>query len=540
MMFWGRSSSTKAAATSATEHVSSSRRAFRNAEIQAVATVPVAPSYMLSEQRRSELLMAARTNRVSWVDGVEERHTKALLADRSDLPGTLAASSIPSHCREALEGVSAELSRFFTSLEVLKSKILANNINLSEEGSESDSGTQAGTSRYCSLFQELREQETLLDQWQRSHSPRTRRLTGHDREMTFLVAFRELVMLLKDAQAAELVYRIQSFVKRAEQWDLPQMLRARATRDRPGGRIQSFVTKLVEQIKHNRKLTKLLHGDGSDGLQRFLHVHDESGDDLVHEVLEAFLMEKLYKKMLTPSSEMATKDNALHDRINLLGFVTFKHLDLPVPKTEEQEQTWIRLADQLKAMTLCPSPRRKMDGVLSVCQELTMLLKAQNGGRFPSADEFLPALIFVLLRANPKELKRNVAYILEYRNPAKLVSEPGYFFTHLVSSVAFLEEVNGSLLTISAEEFDEGLKRSKESLKLRAVNSEMDNEVISDASMNEELPNEAAKALQNERHGLMVPHPSSSITTEETDEPLRLPNVLEIRAKRLAQVSSSK
>ncbi|RLN82754.1 hypothetical protein BBO99_00002711 [Phytophthora kernoviae] len=426
----------------------------------------------------------------------------------------LDASSIPNHCREALEGISTELSRFFTSLDELKSKILANDINLSEEIPESGSGDQRSTGGYYTLFQELREQETLLSQWQRSHSPRTRRLTGHDQEMAFLVGFRELVMLLKNAQAAELVYRIQSFVKRAEQWNLPQMLRARTMRDRPGGRIQSFITKLVEQIKHSRKLMKLLHGDGVDGeVQKFLHIRDESGEGLLHEVLEAFLMEKLYTKMLTPSSEVASKDEVLHDRINLLGFVTFKHLDLPVPKTEEQEQTW-----------------------------LTMLLKAQNGGKFPSADEFLPALIFVLLRANPKELKRNVAFILEYRNPAKLVSEPGYFFTHLVSSVAFLEEVNGSLLTISAEEFDEGLRRSKESLKLRGVNSEMDHEVVSNASsngVNEEVPNGTAKVLQNERHKLTLPHPSSSITTEEADEPLRLPNVLEVRAKRLAQFAAS-
>ncbi|KAG6957430.1 hypothetical protein JG687_00009987 [Phytophthora cactorum] len=213
------------------------------------------------------------------------------------------------------------------------------------------------------------------------------------------------------------------------------MLRAIATRDRPGGKVQDFVKKLVEQIKHM---------------------------DLLHEVFEAFLMEKLHAKTLTPSREVASQDEAFRDRVSLLGFVTFKHLDLPVPKTKEQEQAWLRIAKQLEAMTLCPSPRRKMDAVMRVCQDLTTFLKAQNGGKFPSADEFLPALIYVVLRANPCELKRNVAFILEYRNPTKLVSEPGYFFTHLVSSVAFLEEVNGSSLTIAPEEFDEELRRSKE------------------------------------------------------------------------------
>ncbi|EGZ12905.1 hypothetical protein PHYSODRAFT_514560 [Phytophthora sojae] len=523
MMFWGLGGGAKPSNASATGHADASRRSSQNAEIAAAPTVLSTPSYVLSEQRRSELLLAARTNRVSWIDGAEERRNQALSAGSSEFPGSLAVSAIPSHCRDALEGVNEELSRFFASLDELKLKILANDMQLTEEAAETAADAPNSTRRYCTLFQELREQEALLDQWQRSHSPRTRKLTGHDREMAFLVGFRELVALLKNTQAAELVYRIQSFVKRAELWDLPLMLRAIATRDRPGGKVQDFVKKLVEQIKHSGKLRKLLRGD-EEG-EEFLHVRDEYGVGLLHEVLEAFLMEKLYAKTLTPSDEVALQDEALHERLSLLGFVTFKHLDLPVPKTEEQEQTWLRLSSQLEAMTLCPSPRRKMDAVLRVCQELTIFLKSQNGGRFPSADEFLPALIYVVLRANPAELKRNVAYILEYRSPSKLVSEPGYFFTHLVSSVAFLEEVDGSLLTISAEEFDEGLRRSKESLRQRGVRRELDPEVASNASSG-----------SASRRNQMTAHQAASKEDNE-EESLRLPNVLEIRAKRLAMLA---
>ncbi|KAG7380758.1 vacuolar protein sorting-associated protein 9 [Phytophthora pseudosyringae] len=535
MMFWGRGG---AATTSATAHTDGSRRPSLKAEVAVARTVPAAPSYVLSEQRRSELLLAARTNRVSWVDGVDERSNKRLPVGPSEFPGTLAASSIPSRCRDALEGVSAELSTFFSSLDELKHKILANEMQLTEEEPQADEAAYSTARSFHTLLQELREQETLLDQWQRSHSPRTKKLTGHDREMAFLVAFRELVALLKNAQAAELVYRIQSFVKRAELWDLPLMLRAIATRDRPGGKVQDFVTKLVEQIKHSKKLRTLLQGDDAgDEMQNFLHVRDAYGVDLLHEVLEAFLMEKLYAKTLTPSREVASQDEAFQNRISLLGFVTFKHLDLPVPMTQEQEQTWLRLAKQLEAMTMCPSPRRKMDGVLRVCQDLTTFLKAQNGGRFPSADEFLPALIYVVLRANPSELKRNVAFILEYRNPTKLVSEPGYFFTHLVSSVAFLEEVNGSSLTISPEDFDEGLRRSKESLRIRGVRREIDHEVASNASSGStsEIINGSANALQKERRGQMLPSHTSDFSNENEGS-LRLPTVLEVRARRLSLV----
>ncbi|KAG1709921.1 hypothetical protein DVH05_016935 [Phytophthora capsici] len=513
-MFWGRSGGGKPAVTSSRGNGEAHRRSSQIADITAIPTVPVAPSYTLSEQRRNELLVAARTNRVSWVESVDSRDEKPLPVGGNGLPETLAASSIPIHCREALEGVSEEFSAFFTSLDELKHKILANEIQLTDEEPKTSEEIHSNNRRYHTLFQELREQESLLNQWQKCHSPQAKNLSGHDREMAFLVGFRELLALLKDAQAAELVYRIQSFVKRADLWDLPQMLKAIATRDRPGGKVQDFIKKVVEQIKHSNKLRGLLEGDGL----KFLHVRDAYGVEMLHEVLEAFLMEKLYAKTLTPSPEAAAQDEAFHHRINLLGFVTFKHLDLPVPKTDAQQQTWTRLAKQLEAMTLCPSPRRKMDGVLRVCQDLTTFLKAQNGGRFPSADEFLPALIYVVLRANPHELKRNVAFILEYRSPTKLVSEPGYFFTHLVSSVAFLEEVNGSSLTISSEEFDEGLRRSKEKLRMSGVRREVDHEVASNAS-------NGSPEMQNVKE-----------KEEEVEESLRLPTVLEIRARRLALV----
>jgi hypothetical protein len=534
MMFWSRGGGGKPATTPATGHVEASRRSSQDEQIAAIATVPAAPSYVLSEQRRSELLLAARTNRVSWVDGGDGSSNQALPGAANGSNGVLAASAIPSHCRDALEGVNTELSKFFTSLDELKHKILATDMQFTEEAPE---GEEKGSRQYHTLVQELREQEALLDQWQRSHNPRTRKLTGHDRELAFLVGFRELVELLKNAQAAELVYRIQSFVKRAELWDLPQMLKAIPTRDRPGGRVQDFIKKLVEQIKHSKKLRALLQGseDGGEQQQKFLHVQDASGVDLLHEVLEAFLMEKLYAKTLTSSRDVAAQDEAFHDRVSLLGFVSFKHLDLPVPRTEEQEQTWLRLARQLEAMTLCPSPRRKMDGVLRICQDLTTFLKAQNGGRFPSADEFLPALIYVVLRANPCELKRNVAFILEYRDPTKLVSEPGYFFTHLVSSVAFLEEVNGSLLTISAGEFEEGLRRSKASLRMRGVRREEDHEVASNASTSSvgDTANGTVKAPHDDRRSQVLPHEG-----DEEGESLRLPTVLEVRARRVATLAS--
>jgi hypothetical protein len=110
-----------------------------------------------------------------------------------------------------------------------------------------------------------------------------------------------------------------------------------------------------------------------------------------------------------------------------------------------------------------------------------------------------------------------VNYILEYRNPSKLVSEPGYFFTHLVSSVAFLEQVNGSLLTISPEEFEEGLRKNKQQM------------VIGIETSSSEQDAKAQDKTDKTEHN-----------APEQEDSYKLPDVLQVRAQRLATLASLK
>ena len=146
-------------------------------------------------------------------------------------------------------------------------------------------------------------------------------------------------------------------------------------------------------------------------------------------------------------------DVDMSKRIKSLSFVEFRHLDISGPEIqEEMAESWKLAMGELRKMDGYKAPRDKMVCLLNCCKVISQLLsdaRTNADEKLPGADEFLPALIYVVLKANPSNLKSNLEYIDCFRNPDKMLSEPGYWYTNLYSAVTFIENVQHDSLTIT-------------------------------------------------------------------------------------------
>lgn len=170
--------------------------------------------------------------------------------------------------------------------------------------------------------------------------------------------------------------------------------------------------------------------------------------------LESFVMCKLHRHLFARRKGAAAKDAALHERMARLSFLTFAHLDMPQPPAS-LEGGW-RLAQQaLAKIDDYKSPAHKMACIMNSCRVIsTLLTQMGKEGAGVGADEFLPALIYTVLHANPRTLYSSLQFIGEFRHPGMLMSEEGYFFTNVLSAVSFAKSVSARQLSITADEFD--------------------------------------------------------------------------------------
>jgi len=155
--------------------------------------------------------------------------------------------------------------------------------------------------------------------------------------------------------------------------------------------------------------------------------------------------------------EDVERDDVIAQKIRIYGWIREEHLDL-APMSEKGRKFLLLAQQELLKINSYRAPRDKVICILNCCKVIFGFLKNNKGDQ--SADAFIPLLIYTVLRANPEHLVSNVQYITRFRNQDKLGGEAGYYISSLTGVVTFVENLDRTSLTITAEEFEQNVEEA--------------------------------------------------------------------------------
>lgn len=188
---------------------------------------------------------------------------------------------------------------------------------------------------------------------------------------------------------------------------------------------------------------------------KFVNVPQETKEQVL-DFFEKCIMTMNHGRLFSPPTTTdEEKDSQVQKRIRQLNWINAKHLVCSIDEVNSEVRDLVYTAiTELVSMDSFHSPQEKLECISRCCRNIFSLLKQSVGGP-ASADEFLPALIFVVLKANPVRLHSNINFITRFSNATRLMSgEGGYYFTNLCCAISFIENLTSESLSMSTEEFN--------------------------------------------------------------------------------------
>ncbi|XP_022654442.1 rab5 GDP/GTP exchange factor-like isoform X1 [Varroa destructor] len=176
------------------------------------------------------------------------------------------------------------------------------------------------------------------------------------------------------------------------------------------------------------------------------------------ELCEDFFISHTYDILFSVlSSEEERRDLKVLQRIRSLHWVRANHLELDVDDIHPTVKEFMDEAmKQLIFIDSKRSPKEKLACVVDAAKNIfKMLQAAPKGPSHAGADDFLPAMIYVVLRANPPRLHTNIKLVTLFSAQSRLRSgESGYMFTNLCGAVNFIETLTADKLQMPQKEFE--------------------------------------------------------------------------------------
>ncbi|KAF4016689.1 hypothetical protein G4228_007899 [Cervus hanglu yarkandensis] len=159
--------------------------------------------------------------------------------------------------------------------------------------------------------------------------------------------------------------------------------------------------------------------------------------------IERSVMNRIFKLAFYPNQDGdILRDQVLHEHIQRLSkVVTANHRALQIPEVYLKEAPWPSAQSEIRTISAYKTPRDKVQCILRMCSTIMNLLSLANEDSVPGADDFVPVLVFVLIKANPPCLLSTVQYISGFYASC-LSGEESYWWMQFTAAVEFIKTID--------------------------------------------------------------------------------------------------
>ncbi|XP_061504636.1 rab5 GDP/GTP exchange factor [Anopheles gambiae] len=340
---------------------------------------------------------------------------------------------------------------------------------LSKSDQQQKSGAdQASASHSQSVPQQQQQQQQHSHQQQSLHSKLIPKLSGErdeKKKKLNLIDFIKKSTPGRDSEKSR--HHSRQPIEKLEQ-EYVDALKALKIEEAAKQELKYFIHMLDQQIRKKYatvsvdELSELVQ-NGYSKFRDYMHMENSkfagATEEMREQVLDFFercIMTKNHKYLFSPpSTDDEDNDSYIHKRIRQLNWITAEHLMCSIDEvnSEVRELAYTAITE-LASVDSFLSPQEKLDCIVRCCRHIFSFLKKSVQGP-ASADDFLPALIFVVLKSNPVRLHSNINFITRFSNASRLMSgEGGYCFTNLCCAISFIENISAESLSLTQAEFD--------------------------------------------------------------------------------------
>ncbi|ODV95420.1 hypothetical protein PACTADRAFT_42339 [Pachysolen tannophilus NRRL Y-2460] len=285
--------------------------------------------------------------------------------------------------------------------------------------------------------------------------------------------------------------------------------------------LYQFQTKNIwtvdEQIKLIKDFEKFIY-DKFVLIKQIDEDKNEYEADFAKEGFEKLIMSKLYllvfppaippKKLTTSHKEDLIQDLKLAENLVKFQWLEPRHLDLP-ESLMLSNSSFIKLSCiEINKLNNYKSPRDKIICVLNCCKVIFGLIRqSQHKNKVEeNADSFIPLLIYVIIKAKPKNLISNINYIERFRNEKFLTGEISYYLSSLQIVSNFVINIERKLLTIDEEEFERHIIEYEEKSKKEKEKRQEEQEQKQKHDLDHDQETKSNQE-QNSSNGIFAPFP---------------------------------